>query len=241
MNAIDITQLSKHYGELPVLTDIELSVAIGEYMGLIGANGAGKTTLIKSLLDFTNANTGQMRIFGHTHNTLAAKAQLSFLPEKYQPPYFQSGRQFLHSFCRLHQVDFDEHQAKHTLQELDFDIQHLDKTARQYSKGMVQKIGLTACILSQKPLLILDEPMSGLDPLARARFRDVLVQQKAAGRSLFFSSHMLSDVEQLCDRIAILDQGRLRFVGTPSVCKYKYQANTLENAYLNCIGRTRAA
>ena len=118
---------------------------------------------------------------------------------------------------------------------LDFDPAGLDKPVRQLSKGMSQKLGLAACLLSNKPLLVLDEPMSGLDPRTRACLKQYLLELKGEGKTVFFSTHMLADVDVLCDRVAILHEGRIRFAGTPARCQAEFQADDLEQAYLRCV------
>jgi ABC-2 type transport system ATP-binding protein len=118
---------------------------------------------------------------------------------------------------------------------LDLDPAALDRPARFYSKGMAQKLGLAATLLSGKDLLVLDEPMSGLDPRARALLKRRLTALKADGHTLFFSTHLLTDVEDLCDRLAVLHGGRVRFVGSPEECRAAFGAPTLEAAFLACI------
>ncbi len=121
------------------------------------------------------------------------------------------------------------------LGRLDFDPAALSRPVRTYSKGMAQKLGLAACFLSQRSLLVLDEPTSGLDPQARARFKDYLQQYRDPGLTLFFSTHLLHDVEALCDRLAILHEGRVRFVGSCGECREHFHADDLERAYLRAI------
>jgi ABC-2 type transport system ATP-binding protein len=120
-------------------------------------------------------------------------------------------------------------------EKLDLDPSALSKSVRDYSKGMAQKLGLAACFLSGKSLFVLDEPMSGLDPKARLLVKRHLRACRSEGRTIFISTHMLSDVEELCDRMGILHAGKLRFVGSPLECRDAYAAETLEEAYLSCI------
>jgi ABC-2 type transport system ATP-binding protein len=130
---------------------------------------------------------------------------------------------------------YSEEATRELFIALDIDPDALGKLARAYSKGMTQKLGLAACFLSDAGLFILDEPMSGLDPKARALVKRQLAALKAAGKTLFFSSHVLADVEELCDRMAILHGGELRFVGAPVDCRAQFSAASLEDAYLSCI------
>jgi ABC-2 type transport system ATP-binding protein len=233
--AIQFLNVVKRYGAQSVLDDVSLSVGAGEFVGLVGVNGAGKTTLIKSLLDFGTVDSGSISIFGVAHTRPESRARLAYLPERFLPPHYLNGREFLRYMANLHGVDYNEARVERMFQTLDLDKTALVKPVRQFSKGMAQKLGLAACFLSDKELLVLDEPMSGLDPKARALLKAHLLELKAQGRTLFFSTHMLGDVEQLCDRIAILHRGKLRFSGSPSECCVKFSAATLEQAYMACI------
>jgi ABC-2 type transport system ATP-binding protein len=140
----------------------------------------------------------------------------------------------------LRNLAYDEGQAQQMLESLDLDPASLDKSVRTLSKGMTQKLGLAACFLCDQPFLLLDEPMSGLDPKARALVKRHLHAPREKGKTLLFSTHMLSDVLELCDRMIILHRGRLCFAGSPAECCEQYRADSLEQAYLNCI-ENRAA
>ncbi len=233
--ALHIQSLDKLYGASPVLTGVDLRVQAGEYFGLVGANGAGKTTLIKSLLDFCQIDGGDIRIFETSHTETRARSQLAYLPERFNPPYYLTGREFLLFMAQLHGVSYDRQQVESLLHHLDLDTAALSRPVRRYSKGMAQKLGLAACFLSQKPLLILDEPMSGLDPRARALFKQYLLARKDQQLTVFFTTHLLHDVETLCDRLAILDRGHVCFVGSPQQCRETYQTDDLEQAYLKAV------
>jgi len=233
--AITFTDLAKRYGTLTVLSDIGFEVYNGEFFGLVGVNGAGKTTLIKCLLDFCAIDAGNISISGVDHRKIIAREHLTFLPERFNPPYYLTGRDFLRYMAELHGHDNDEDQIADILNILDFDITALSKPVRQYSKGMGQKLGLSACLLSEKDTFIFDEPMSGLDPKARANLKQYLLRLKEKGKTLFFSTHLLADVEFLCDRLAVLHDGVIRFLGTPTECKQQYNTQDLEQAYLRCI------
>jgi ABC-2 type transport system ATP-binding protein len=207
----------------------------GEFFGLVGVNGAGKTTCIKGLLDFTNIDAGSVEIFGVPHTETRAREPLAFLPERFLPPYYLSGRDFLDYMARLHGRIASDEERRDMCGRLDLDTDALAKSVRDYSKGMAQKLGLAACFLSGKELFVLDEPMSGLDPKARILVKRHLQSYRSEGRSIFVSTHMLSDVEALCDRMGILHAGKLRFVGSPEECRRTFSSETLEEAYLNCI------
>jgi ABC-2 type transport system ATP-binding protein len=233
--ALRFQQVDKRYGSASVLRGVDLEIAPGEFFGLVGVNGAGKTSLIKCLFDFCALDGGQIAIFGQPHTRPAARAALGFLPERFTPPYYLTGKDFIQYMLTLQGMAYDGAAAAAMLQALDLETAALKQTVRHYSKGMTQKLGLAACLLAPKPLYVLDEPMSGLDPKARALLKQQLRRQRAAGSGLFFTSHALADVDELCDRMAILHDGHIRFAGTPDQCRRQYGADTLEQAYLACI------
>ncbi|MCK5432755.1 MAG: ABC transporter ATP-binding protein, partial [Gammaproteobacteria bacterium] len=231
-SAIHIEKLCKSFVGTQVLNEIDLTVARGEFKGLIGVNGAGKTTLIKCLLDFCSVTSGKIKIFGTPHMNKLARENLVFLPERFVPPYYLTGKDFLVYMAELHDVEYSSKKVKDLSRILDLDILALSKPVRDFSKGMAQKLGLVACLMSEKDLMVFDEPMSGLDPKARAYLKQHLIELKQAGKTVFFSTHLLADIEVLCDRIAILHDGSIRFSGTTEECTEMFQADDLEQAYL---------
>lgn len=235
MNALELNNIEKRYGAQSVLNGIDLDVREGEFFGLVGVNGAGKTTLMKILLDFSQADAGNILIFGTSHRETPARENLAYLPERFTPPFYLNGRQFLEYMARLHGIACSQDDVDETLAALDFENAALARPVRTFSKGMSQKLGLAACLLAKRNLLVFDEPMSGLDPRARAMVKTCLLERKRTGQTLFFTTHLLHDVETLCDRLAILHQGRLCFVGTPAECCDKYRQEDLEQAYLKAI------
>jgi len=234
-SAISFRGLSKFYADTAVLHGLELDVPAGGTFALVGMNGAGKTTLIKCLLDFCEFDTGDIRIFGFPSRNTHARARLAFLPERFVPPYYLTGEDFLRYMMKLYSCEYESEQVRRTLAELDLAESALRKPVRTFSKGMTQKLGLAACLLSDRELLVLDEPTGGLDPKARASLKDRLKAAHAAGRTVFFTSHALADVDELCDRMAVLHEGHLRFSGTPLELRSRFGAATLEQAYLACI------
>lgn len=233
--AIHFHQIAHSYDKKPALQQIDLTVMPGEFFGLVGMNGAGKSTLMKCLLDFCAVAAGQISIFGVSHRQTSARSRLAFLPERFMPPYYLTGADFLKYVLRLQDVAYDEQAVTQMLTALDLDRSALSRPVYNYSKGMTQKLGLIGCFLAQRQLYVLDEPMSGLDPKARSLLKKQLLNMKKQGCTLFFSSHALADVEEICDRMAILHNGQLRFTGTPQECCARYEAATLEQAYLKCI------
>jgi ABC-2 type transport system ATP-binding protein len=227
--------VSKSFGRAEVLRGIDLDVHSGGCLGLAGVNGAGKTTLIKCLLDFCDLDSGAIEIQGSTHRRPQARARLAFLPERFTAPYFLTGREFIAMMMRLFGGRYEEERVCAMFAALDLDIAALDKPVRAYSKGMTQKLGLAACFLSQRDLYVLDEPMSGLDPKARARARDLLLELKSKGRTLLFTSHSLAEIEEVCDDMTVLHRGRLAYTGTPRGLCERYGESSLERAFLKCI------
>jgi len=234
--ALHFSDVGKRFGSLPALHEFSLDVRRGEFLGLVGVNGAGKTTLIKCLLDFCDADDGSIEIFGVPHGETAARARVAFLPERFNPPHYLTGRDFVQYMLTLYRAPYDESRVTRLFDALDLERTALDRPARTYSKGMTQKLGLAACLLSQKDLYVLDEPTGGLDPKARARLKWELKALREAGRTVFFTSHALPDVQELCDRLAVLHAGQLRFAGTPRELIERYGAPGLEEAFLACIG-----
>jgi ABC-2 type transport system ATP-binding protein len=233
--------VSKAFGATRALDDFSLEVARGELFALVGGNGAGKTTLIKCLLDFTTPDSGAIEIAGASNHETSARADLAFLPERFNPPHYLTGRDFLRYMAELHRRPYDEGEVRATFERLDLALAALDRPARTYSKGMTQKLGLAACLISGKNLQVLDEPTSGLDPKARALLKRELKRLSESGRTIFFTSHALADVQELAGGMAVLQNGRLMFAGTPGALIERYGAGSLEEAFLACIEERAAA
>jgi ABC-2 type transport system ATP-binding protein len=233
--AVRIAALAKRYGGEPALAGVDLEVARGEAFGLVGANGAGKTTLIKCMLDLCAADRGAIEIFGASSRLPVARARLSYVPERFVPPHYLRCGEFLSAAAALAGSRYDAARAARLLGELGLDAGALEQPVRSLSKGMTQKLGLAAGFLVERDLYVLDEPMSGLDPAARVAVKSVLRRLGAEGRTLFFTSHVLADVEELCSAIAVLDRGRVRFRGPPAALLSRYAEPDLERAYIRCI------
>jgi len=207
-----------------VLKGLGLKVGQGEIFGLLGQNGAGKTTAIKIILGLVFPDAGSVRIFGRTNTVASVRARIGFLPEN---PYFYeylTGREFLDYCGRLFAFSAYERQRRvEAMLDLVGMGSRADVQLRKFSKGMVQRIGLAQALINDPDLVILDEPMSGLDPIGRREFRDIILSLKQKGKTVFFSSHILSDAEALCDRVGIVKDGRIGAQGrlgdllTPSV------------------------
>lgn len=230
-----IENVSKSYGTLRALKDVSLQLEPGEIFGLIGLNGAGKTTLIKLVLDLAAADSGSVHIFGIPSLQVESRRGISYLPERFQPSRQLKGMEFLSLSLSYYNKRLDQESARAYAQSLDLDAGKLEDKVGSYSKGMGQKLGLVGAFLVDMPLLILDEPMSGLDPKARILLKDRLLRLREAGKTVFFSSHILSDIEEICDRIGVIHQGELRFTGKPSEFVARYNGASLERAFLESI------
>ena len=234
---LEISGLHKSYHGVRILRDVGFSLREGEFFGFAGINGAGKSTLLKCLLDFCHYESGQIRIFGESARRPRARARVAFLPERFIPPYYLTGGEFLRMMAALRGTEYSRARAEETLEKLDLDRAALSKPVRSYSKGMTQKLGLASCFLSERDFYVLDEPMSGLDPKARALVKRRFRELRAAGATLFFTSHMLADIEEICETVAVLHGGEIKYSGSPSGMREKYGgAGTLEDAYLQIIG-----
>jgi ABC-2 type transport system ATP-binding protein len=239
--AVRVRALAKRYGGIEALAGISLDVVAGEAFGLVGANGAGKTTLMKCLLDLCAFDSGAVEIFGAPARRASSRRRLAYVPERFVPPHYLAGREFLEMMAGLAGAGFDEARVVSLLDELELERDVLGRPARRLSKGMTQKLGLAACFLLERDLYLLDEPLSGLDPAARVAVKSVLRRLGAEGRTLFFTSHVLIDVEELCSSIAVLDAGRIRFRGPPAALCARYAEPRLESAFMRCIRDEHAA
>jgi len=198
-------------------------------------NGSGKSTLIKAILDLVGINSGDITIQDRSHREVSSRENIAYLPDRFSPPVHLRGQDFIQYMLRLHGTVREKSEIDNTLESLDLDKEFLRESVNKLSKGMTQKLGLASCLLSGKSLLILDEPMSGLDPRARVLFKKQLSRLKQQGTTVFFSSHVLADVEELADTMAVLHNSKIYFSGTPEAFKQQFNGETVEQAYMNCI------
>jgi len=235
LSPLKVEDIYKNFKKKTVLEEITFGVENGEIFGLIGLNGAGKTTLIKIILGLLKQDKGAAHIFGENASNTLARKNISFLPEKFQPSHFLKGTEFLSLSLAYYGKKYNPKEAKKIAEGLDLDPNVLDLKITKYSKGMGQKLGLLSAFLTRSPFLILDEPMSGLDPSARIKLKDTLLNYAKTGNTIFFSSHILSDIDEICDRIAILHNNKMLFLGKPADFKKKYGNKNLERAFLKSI------
>lgn len=218
-DAIAITKLHKIFrgkrgAQVAALRGITFSVGQGEIFGFLGPNGAGKSTTIKCLMGLISANSGEATVGGVDAGSLAARKKVGYLPEN--PAFYdyltaQEYINFVGKVCGLNAEDLVRRSAE-VLPELElWDARH--RPIRSFSKGMVQRLGLAQALVHNPDILILDEPMSGLDPLGRALVKTKILELKAQGKTVFFSTHIIDDVEKICDRVAIILSGEVKFVG----------------------------
>jgi ABC-2 type transport system ATP-binding protein len=210
--AIRTEGLSKRYGDVLALAPLDLEVAEGEVLGYLGPNGAGKTTTIRLLLGLVRPTSGRAEIFGldSQRDAVAAHRRLAYVPGEATLWPALTGAETLHLLGRV-QGRVDEMYRDELIERFAFDP---SRKVRAYSKGNRQKLSLIAALMCRPDLLILDEPTSGLDPLMEQAFRHCVFEAKEAGQTVFLSSHILSEVEALCERVAILRSGRLIEAGT---------------------------
>ncbi len=227
--------VNKSFGRAKVLSGVDLDIPAGKCTGLAGLNGAGKTTLIKCLLDFCDLDAGTIEVRGVEHRRPKARARLAYLPERFIPPYFLTGREFISMMLRLLGCQCDEEHIGAMFAALDLEAAALDKPVHTYSKGTTQKLGLAACFLSGRDCYVLDEPLSGLDPRARVRAKELVLKLRSEGRTLFLTSHSLADIEEVCDHMTVLHEGTLAYTGSPRGLRERHGEPSLERAFLKCI------
>jgi ABC-2 type transport system ATP-binding protein len=219
---IQITDLTKDYRvgflkkrTVRALDHLSLSVHRGEIFGFLGPNGAGKTTTLKLLMSLIYPTEGSASVLGRPIDEVATRSRIGYLPEN---PYFYdylSGRELLHYTAALFGMPRNAARARavELLGLVGLEPERADRQLRKYSKGMLQRIGIAQALMNDPEVVFLDEPMSGLDPIGRREIRDLMLALRRQNKTVFFSSHILSDVEALCDRAAILNRGRLVRLG----------------------------
>jgi ABC-2 type transport system ATP-binding protein len=214
--AIDLTYVEKMYrGRVHALKGIEMRVGRGEIFGLLGPNGAGKSTLVKIMMTVVRATRAEGSILGQPIGHKPTLARVGYLPENHRYPKYLTGRQTLEFFGALATLDRArrKQRAAELLNTVDM-TPYADRKVSTYSKGMMQRIGLAQAMINDPELIVLDEPTDGVDPVGRREIRDVLASLRARGVTVFINSHLLSELELVCDRVAILVGGTVAAQGT---------------------------
>jgi len=222
VSIVEIENLTKDYEigfwrkrKVRALDGLSLSVEAGEIFGFLGANGAGKTTTLKLLMRLTFPTAGKARILGSDIDNVAMHQRIGYLPEN---PYFYdylTAREFLEYCAELFGQPriLRKQQAEDLLSRVHLDEKRWNTQLRKFSKGMLQRVGLAQALINDPEIVFLDEPMSGLDPIGRREVRDLIASLRQTGKTVFMCSHILSDIEVLCDRVAILKKGKLAHLG----------------------------
>ena len=215
--AVNVQDLRKTYRDgllgrrrIEALAGVSLEVHSGEIFGLLGPNGAGKTTLIKVLLGLVRASGGEASLLSRPAGSRESRKDVGYLPENHRIPRHHSGNSALAFYGSLSGLSRGEVRRRRGPLLESVGLGHWGNTSvKKYSKGMLQRLGLALAMLHDPQLLILDEPTDGVDPVGRSEMRELLVRLKAAGKTIFINSHLLQEVELVCDRVAILDRGRM--------------------------------
>jgi len=223
MPVIEINNLTKEYEtgfarkkKVRALDGLSLTVEPGQIFGFLGANGAGKTTTLKLLMRLIFPTAGTARILGHDISDTSMHARIGYLPEA---PYFYdylTAREFMNYCGELFGLNRADRQSRteELLARVNLEKTNWDKQLRKFSKGMLQRVGLAQAIVNEPEIVFLDEPMSGLDPVGRREVRDLIAELRSEGKTVFMCSHILSDIEVLCDNVAILKGGQLAHAGS---------------------------
>jgi ABC-2 type transport system ATP-binding protein len=234
---VELAHLGKTYkGKkktvVTALKDLSFSVAQGEIVGLLGPNGAGKTTAIKLMMGFAVPDAGEVRFHGKIQKFAEPRPNTGYLPESFKPNPHLTVKEYILFHCGLSGISKSraEQEADTLLGQVGMDI-FAHRKISDLSKGMGQRVGIAQAFVGDPDLLILDEPTSGLDPVGRSEMIDFLISRKQAGKTIFFCSHILSEVERVCDRIGILVKGELRLLDTRDVLLERTDSQDLDEVF----------
>lgn len=232
---IELNAVTKYYGALAAVDDVSFAIKKGEYVALLGPNGAGKTTIVRMLLDFTRPTSGSIAIEGLASTQAAARSGIGYLSENHHIPPALSGWQYLQRCADLAGMDRSEadEQGRRIVELIGLTGREHSK-AGTYSKGMRQRFGIGAALMGKPKLLLLDEPVSGLDPIGIREIRLLLESLKPQGMTVLLNSHLLSEVEKICDTVAIMNRGRL--LVKDAIAAIVKDGDSLEDVFVRLVG-----
>ena len=232
---IRIKNLTKSYGDAKVLSNISLEIKKGQVLGFLGPNGAGKTTTLKTIVGLIHPTSGTIMINGLDSKNVQSHVSLGYMPED---PYFYeylSGREFLIFIANLQKMNKIESGSEADRLLKLVGLSDNKKHIRYYSKGMRQRLGIAQALVGSPDILLLDEPLDGLDPIGRAEVKEILLNLKKQGKTILISSHILADIEELCDQIVIIDKGKIIKAG--KVADFIQKGSSLEKTFVDLISR----
>ena len=240
MSEIAISNVSKWYGTKKKgkysVKDLNLNVEKGSVFGFLGPNGAGKTTTMKMVVGLAKPTHGHIKLAGGSGDDLSIRKKIGFMPESPSFYLYLTGREFLEFIAEIFGMKNPKAHINEVLSSVDL-LQAGNKQIRTYSKGMIQRLGLAQALINDPEILFLDEPLDGLDPLGRAEIKKIILELKSRNKTIFFNSHILADVAEICDQVGIIDAGNLLVVDTPKKLSEGY--HDLEDAFVNIIKNNR--
>jgi ABC-2 type transport system ATP-binding protein len=231
---IELHTTTKRYDSLAAVDNVSFTVKAGEYFALLGPNGAGKTTIVKMLLDFTRPTSGSLSLNGLPSTRAACRTAVGYLAENHHIPPNLSGWQYLQRCAELLDMSRSDSldQCRRIVELIGMHGREHTKV-KTYSKGMIQRFGLGATLMGDPKLLILDEPTAGLDPIGIREIRQLLESLKHQGMTIFLNSHLLSEVEKICDTVAIINRGKL--LVKDAISAIVKDGETLEDVFIRCV------
>lgn len=231
---IELTATTKRYGSLTAVDNVSFSVKPGECFALLGPNGAGKTTIVKMLLDFTRPTSGSISVSGIPSTDAVSRAGIGYLAENHRIPASLSGWQYLLRCAELLDIKRSDavDQCRRIIELIGMQGREYAKVGT-YSKGMIQRFGLGAALIGEPKLLLLDEPTAGLDPIGIREIRQLLESLKDQGMTIFLNSHLLSEVEKICDTVAIINRGSL--LVKDAISAIVKEGDTLEDVFVRLV------
>lgn len=240
---LEFSETTKRYGARDVLRGLDLAAGRGQILGFFGLNGAGKSTANRILLGFARPTSGECRLFGEPAGARTALARLGYLPENATFHDYLTGFEVVDYGARLSRLPAAGRADRvgTALSRVGLASEAFGRQVKTYSKGMRQRLGLAQAIVHSPDFLLLDEPFTGLDPVGRSMLKALLREFRAGGGTVFFSSHQLLDAQEVCDRVAILHQGRIAIDSSLESLTAAHPGRTLEQIFLDCVGPDAAS